>query len=208
MEGRKQFTFYRSFYEAASKLSKRSRLGLYEAIMVYALDGMEPELTDNQQKAAFILVKPVLDAGRKKALAGQLGAAATNRQKRGKGEKEEENEIEKENENEIEKEIEDECMAGAFGEFWDLYPVKLGKEKAFEVWKRLSPDPQAVCDGVKKWLQTRQWEEQNGRFIPRAAKFLEERHYEQLPPGHIPKGASGVLGKAELEAIAMIMGDK
>lgn len=204
MEGRKQFTFYRSFYEAASKLSKRSRLGLYEAIMVYALDGIEPELTDNQQKAAFILVKPVLDAGRKKALAGQLGAAVTNRQKSGKGEKEEE--IEKENEKE--NEIEDECMAGAFGEFWDLYPVKLGKEKAFEVWKRLSPDPQAVCEGVKNWLQTRQWEEQSGRFIPRAAKFLEERHYEQLPPGHIPKGASGVLGKAELEAIAKIMGNE
>ena len=207
MEGRKQFTFYRSFYEAASKLSKRSRLGLYEAIMVYALDAIELELSDNQQKAAFILVKPVLDAGIKKAMGG-MNSGKTRRSSRedtaNKGEKEEENEIEKENETEKE----DECMAGAFGEFWDLYPVKLGKEKAFEVWKRLSPDPQAVCDSVKNWLQTRQWEEQNGRFIPRAAKFLEERHYEQLPPGHIPKGASGVLGKAELEAIASIMGNE
>ena len=43
-------------------------------------------------------------------------------------------------------------------------------------------------------------------FIPRAVKFLEERHYEQLPAGHIPVGACGVLGKAELEAIKSIMG--
>ena len=206
MEGRKQFTFYRSFYEAAGKLSKRKRLGFYDAIMAYALDGLEPELTDNQQKAAFILTKPVLDAGRKKALAGQLGASVTNRQKRGKEEKEEENENETENETEIEKE--DECPGGGFEAFWELYPVKLGKDKAVAAWKALKPDGQAVCDGVRKWLQTRQWKENNGRFIPRAAKFLEERHYEHLPGDHIPVGASGALGKAELEAIAMVMGEK
>ena len=174
--------------------------------MVYALDSKEPEILDGVQKAAFILIKPVLDAGEKKARAGRLGAAVTNRQKSGKGEKEEENEKEEEIENEIE--IEDECQAGGFGEFWDLYPVKLGKDKALEVWKKLKPDAQAVCDGVKKWRQTKQWKEDRGRYIPRAAKFLEERHYDHLPGDHIPMGASGALGKAELEAIASVMKDK
>lgn len=175
--------------------------------MAYALDGLEPELTDNKQKAAFILTKPVLDAGRKKALAGQLGAAVTNRQKSGKGEMEKENEIEKEKENENENEIKDECLQ-EFGAFWELYPVKLGKEKALDAWKRLNPNPQAVCDGVKKWLQTKQWKQDQGRFIPRAAKFLEEEQYGFLPKGHIPPGASGVLGQAELEAIESVMRDK
>lgn len=209
MEGRKQFTFYRSFYDAANQLSKRSRLDLYEAIMAYALDGTEPELTDKKQKAAFILTRPVLDAGRKKALAGQLGAAVTNRQRSGKGEIEKEKEYEREKENEIELEIEDDSLYPAgFLEFWDLYPVKLGKDAAISAWKRCSPDPKAVCDGVRKWLQTKQWIKDQGRFIPRAAKFIEEQHYAHLPGDHIPVGASGVLGKAELEAIEMVMREK
>ena len=83
--------------------------------------------------------------------------------------------------------------------------MKLGRDKALDAWKRLQPDPQAVCDGVRKWRQTNQWKKDRGRFIPRAAKFLEERHYDHMPAGHIPPGASGVLGKAELEAIKMIM---
>ena len=207
MEGRKQFTFYRSFYEAICALPKKSRLSVYEAIMIYALDSKEPEGLDGAQKAAFILIKPVLDASWKKAMGG-VNSGKTRRRSRednaNKREKEEENEEEKENENEIE----DECREGAFGEFWDLYPVKLGKDKALDAWKKLRPDAQAVCDGVKKWRQTKQWKEENGRFIPRAAKFLEERHYEHLPGDHIPVGASGVLGKAELEAIARIMGEE
>lgn len=208
MEGRNSFTFYRSFYEAANQLSKRSRLGLYEAILAYALDEVEPELTDKKQKAAFILIKPVLDTGRKKALAGQLGGSkpkAKRKQTESKGEIEKENEKEKELETENE---DDSLYPAGFCEFWDLYPVKLGKDAALSAWNRLKPDPGAVCDGVKKWLQTNQWIKENGRFIPRAAKFIQERHYEYLPGDHIPMGASGVLGKAELEAIEMMMREK
>lgn len=208
MEGRNSFTFYRSFYEAANQLSKRSRLGLYEAILAYALDEVETELTDKKQKAAFILIKPVLDTGRKKALAGQLGGSKPKAKRKQTGSK---GEIEKENEKEleIENEKEDECPGGVgFEQFWNLYPVKLGKDKAFEAWKRLKPDPQAVCDGVKKWLQTNQWKKDNGRFIPRAVKFLEEGHYTYLPGDHIPQGASGALGQAELEAVARLMETK
>ena len=115
MEGRNSFTFYRSFYEAANQLSKRSRLGLYEAILAYALDEVEPELTDKKQKAAFILIKPVLDTGRKKALAGQLGGnkpKAKRKQTESKGEIEKENENEVEIENEIEIEVETQMAAG------------------------------------------------------------------------------------------------
>lgn len=201
--GRKQFTFYRSYYEALGKLPKSQRLKTLEAVISYALDGTEPESLNDVQLMAFLLIRPTLDAGRKKALAGQLGAAVTNRQKSGKGEKEEE----KENEIENETETEDDSHPG-FGAFWELYPVKLGKDKALDAWKKLNPDPQAVCDGVKKWMQTKQWKKDRGSYIPRAAKFLEERHYDHLPAGHIPPGASGVLGKAELEAIASIMGNQ
>ena len=205
MEGRKQFTFYRSYYEALRKLPKSQRLKALEAVISYALDGNEPENLNDVQMMAFLLIRPTLDTGRKKALAGQLGAAVTNRQKSGKGEKEVE--IEKEIETENETENEDDSPPG-FSAFWELYPVKLGKDKAKDAWMKLRPDPQTVCDGVKKWMQTKQWKDERGRYIPRAAKFLEERHYDHLPGDHIPMGATGALGKAELEAIAMVMREK
>lgn len=204
MEGRKQFTFYRSYYEALLKLPQSLRLGALEAVIGYALDGAEPAGLDDMQEMAFLLIRPTLDAARKMAEGGKKGKPGK-RSKKGcqkEGEKEKENETE----NKIEFENEDECLGPGFEEFWELYPVKLGKEKARDAWERLKPDGQAVCDGVKKWRQTQQWKKEQGRFIPRAAKFLEERHYEQLPAGHIPVGACGVLGKAELEAIESIMG--
>ena len=184
------------------------RLGVYEAIMAYALDNKEPEKLEGAQKTAFILIKPVLDSGRKKAMAG-MNSGKSRRTKRiqNANKEEKENETEKENEIELETETEDECPdARGFDGFWDLYPVKVGKDKALAAWKRLKPDAYEVCNGVKKWLQTNQWKKDNGRFIPRAAKFLEEGHYTYLPGDHIPSGASGALGQAELEAIANIMG--
>ena len=202
MEGRKQFTFYRSFYEAVNVLPREIRLDVYEALMHYALDKIEPEGLNCYQTSSFMLVRPILDSAWEKAKAG-MNSGKARRTKReqnaNKGEKETENKIE------IENEIEDECLGASFEEFWDLYPVKLGKDKAMDAWERLDPDGQAVCDGVRQWLQTEQWKEKDGRFIPRAAKFLEEEHYKQLPAGHIPPGASGVLGKAELEAIEKMM---
>ena len=204
MEGRKQFTFYRSFYEAVNVLPREIRLGVYEALMHYALDKIEPEDLDCYQTSAFMLVRPILDSAWEKAKAGQKGGS-TPKAKRKQNESKKKKENKKEDEIEIENEIEDECPMARFEAFWDLYPVKLGKDKAREVWERLNPDGQAVCDGVRQWLQTEQWKEKDGRFIPRAAKFLEEEHYKQLPAGHIPPGASGVLGKAELEAIERLM---
>lgn len=204
MEGRKQFTFYRSYYEALKELPKKYRLGLLEAVIAYGLDGVEPKNLDQRQKVPFLLIKPTLDAAWKKAQAGAIGGKISKRKKISKGEKEEEKETEIEKENETE--TENECLwPEGFGEFWELYPVKLGKDKALDAWKRLMPDGQAVCDGVRKWLQTKQWKKENGLFIPRAAKFLEERHYAHLPGDHIPMGASGALGEAELEAIRRVM---
>ena len=209
MEGRKQFTFYRSYYNGILKLPVEKRLAVYEAVVRYALDRIQPEGLDDMQDMAMVLITPTLDSGWEKAMAGRKGGKKTKDEFKqlSKGEKEEdiEKEVEKENKIEIENEIEDECPMARFEAFWDLYPVKLGKDKAREVWERLNPDSQAVCDGVRQWLQTEQWKEKDGRFIPRAAKFLEEEHYKQLPAGHIPPGASGVLGKAELEAIERLM---
>ena len=62
---RDSFIFYRSFYEAISELPKENQADSYNAIMRYALDQEEIELT-GISKAIFSLVNPQLDANYKK----------------------------------------------------------------------------------------------------------------------------------------------
>ena len=73
---RKQFTFYRSFMDGIKRIKDETeRCEAYDAIVAYALDGIEPDLDELSDTAAlaFILSKPNLDASRKKAEAGQKG---------------------------------------------------------------------------------------------------------------------------------------
>lgn len=70
MEGRKQFTFYQSYAEAVARIRKKAdRADAYDAIVNYALYGVEPDLERLSDSAAiaFSLIRPVLDTGRKKA---------------------------------------------------------------------------------------------------------------------------------------------
>lgn len=111
MDKRGQFTFYRSFWEAVQSLPKKDRLPVLEAIISYALDGVQPSALTQSQSAFFLLVKPNLDASRKKAASGKQGGSkskANGKQTASKKEREKEGEIEKENENENEEEIEKE----------------------------------------------------------------------------------------------------
>ena len=106
MDSRKQFTFYRSFWEAVKGLPKKDRLPILEAIISYGLDGEEPAALSQSQFAFFLLVKPVLDSGRKKATSGKQGGS---KPKANGKQTAREKEIEKEVE--IEKEIEKESLS-------------------------------------------------------------------------------------------------
>ena len=103
----------------------------------------------------------------------------------------------------------------SFTMFWEDYPNKLDRSDAWEEWKALNPDAetvQAIKDGLDAWKRSSQWLDDGPRFIPSAAKWLHKRRWESAPPPstkkEIPKGASGVLGDAEMEAIRMVLGDK
>ena len=200
---RKQFTFYRSFWTAIRKLPQELWLAYLVNIITYALD--EELLLDmnSTQAGMFELVRPNLDAARKKASAGAEGGRRKKASKQvSKKENEMENEIELENELEIE--LERECVSRAgFERFWDLYPMKIGKADAWEMWKRKLPDPDAVCEKLQQWIRSKQWSKDGSAFIPRAAKFLEQEYYLQAP--EVETGATGRLGQAELEAIAKLM---
>lgn len=77
--GRSQFTFYDSFYRALSRIRKKAdRADAYDAIVAYALLGEEPDLDKLSDAAAIALevIRPNLDASRRKAASGKQGGKA------------------------------------------------------------------------------------------------------------------------------------
>lgn len=136
MEQRKQFTFYRSYWEAMENLPDADMTAVLKAVIKYALDEVEPDGLESVQKAFFLLVKPTLDSSRKKAANGRLGGKANGKQNASKKEaKHNQPDSEKEKENEREIEIENECYKRAYGEFNNVF---LSNEE-FEKVKSLFP---------------------------------------------------------------------
>lgn len=120
---RGQFTFYASFAKAAERIRKKAdRCDFYDAVKDYAIYGKDPEweaLSDTVA-VAFELVRPTLDASKRKAENGKRGGAASKpeatgskpKAKKGKPKQpasEKEGEKEDEVEGEKESEIENEC---------------------------------------------------------------------------------------------------
>lgn len=199
---RKQFTFYRSFYDAILKLPIRKRYKILMAIVEYALEGILPDDLDSGQSMIFVMAKPNLDASIKKAKAGSIGGKIS---KRGPAQKISKGEIENENKNEIEIELETESKDEGFPAFWERYPLKVGREAAEAEWLCVSDLNDDILEGLECWISSKQWQRENGRFIPKAEKWLRERWWHQRPEQVIPQGASGKLGKAELESIQRLL---
>ena len=199
MEGRKQFTFYRSYYDAVMTLPVKYRKRVLMALVEYAFLEKMPTGLQSVEMACFILMKPTLDTGKSRSAAGRNGGFASAKS-RSKKEKEKENEIEKE----IEYEYENSVTEG-FESFWDQFPVKIGKQAALDAWKQVSPQAREVREGLDRWLSSRQWKQEDGRFIPRAAKFLKEKQFLEFPKQAVPMGATGKLGEAEIDAIRQVM---
>lgn len=63
---------YRSFWEAAQALPDKDRLAFWDAVIGYALDGVEPELS-GMAKVAFILARPNIDSRNEMICAGKKG---------------------------------------------------------------------------------------------------------------------------------------
>lgn len=217
MDDRKQFTFYESMYKALQRIKKKQdRADAYDAISAYALYHKEPNLDAMSDAAAiaFDLIRPVLDSARKKADSGKQGGSkqkATRKQPGREKEGEEEKEIEDEIEGEEEKKQPPSVSGRSFTLFWEDYPKKSKRDEAWEAWKQLNPDAATVAAiraGLTAWKQSGQWAEEFPRYVPPAVTWLSERQWEWAPaPGkqEIPKGASGELGQAELEAIEKVL---
>lgn len=211
MSERGQFTFYRSFWEAIRGLPKKDRLPILEAIISYALDGKAPKGLSPTQSGYFLLIRPNLDASRKRAASGKQGGSKP----KAKGKQtQRESEVEKENEIEIEGEIEKKQTAPQDGKlftaFWESYPDKCNRDAAWEAWKKLNPDGDLagkIMTSLDAWKKSARWKDQGGKFIPRAAKWLSEGHWQNIPAQaqEERQNTGWQLGEAEMQAVQDMM---
>lgn len=232
MAGRKQYTFYESFYTALRRIKKKQdRADAYDLISEYALFQKEPNLEEYPDSVAiaFELLRPVLDSARKKAASGKQGGSKqkANGKQNGSKSKQPSTEGDKEKEKEVEIEAEIECEAenstahaegSLFTSFWNAYPenARGDREAAWEAWKKLNltdDKAQQVLACLDLWKASQRWTSDGGAFIPAAKNFLNpEKSYLRTRPTpvkqEIPSGASGTLGDAELEAIQRVLSER
>lgn len=68
-----------------------------------------------------------------------------------------------------------------FAQFWARYPRKRGKQAAIRAWERIRPD-EALCgvmlEALGRDAASRQWNAQEGRFIPHPATWLNQGRWE------------------------------
>lgn len=71
-----------------------------------------------------------------------------------------------------------------FEKFWQAYPKKLAKQEALKAWKKLKPNAELLRDvlnALEKWKNSAQWQENNGKYIPYPATWLNGRRWEDAP---------------------------
>lgn len=110
---RTQFTFYESFARAIGRIKKKAdRADAYDAIVSYALYEKTPDFEKLPDSAAiaFDLIKPTLDASKRKAENGKRGGSRKQNASKDEADPEQtRSDYEKENEDEKENEIDNEC---------------------------------------------------------------------------------------------------
>ena len=96
-----------------------------------------------------------------------------------------------------------------FNLFWAEYPRKEGKKKARDAYDKVDAPLDGLLEALNQHKRSAQWTKDGGQFIPNPATWLNGKRWEDtmVMDNGIPKGASGVLGAAELENIRRAMRD-
>ena len=172
---RKQFTWYRSYYDALKELPAEEFRDIVLAVCAYALDGEEPELS-GVARAIFTLIRPTLEVGRSKAenrsraeqtllSAEQTGnrpeqtknkPEQTQNKRKQTDNKPEQTRKEKEKEKEREKESENDsyCSPPPPSEPKRFVPPTLAEVQSYVAQRQSPVDPQGFIDfyASKGWM--------------------------------------------------------
>lgn len=84
---------------------------------------------------------------------------------------------------ELELELEQELEHELLERFWRVYPKKTGREEAEEWFLTERPSEQLVermCFAVSRLCESEAWRKENGRYIPRAIRWLKDAGWENV----------------------------
>ena len=70
-----------------------------------------------------------------------------------------------------------------FDRFWEAYPRKAGKEEARKAFQRVDVPVGVLVDAVSVQRKSAQWQKEGGRYVPFPANWLNQRRWEDQPPG-------------------------
>lgn len=89
-----------------------------------------------------------------------------------------------------------------FLKFWQSYPRKVGKGKAWEVWRRKVERPQETLKAILANLiwqaRSDQWTRDEGQYIPHPSTYLGQRRWEDSPARAAPPPRSSVTRSSAL----------
>lgn len=165
---RKQFTWYRSYYDALKEIPAEEFRAIVLAVCAYALDGKDPELS-GVARAIFTLIRPTLEVGRSKAenrsRAEQTPLSAeqtdnkreqTENKRKQTDNKPEQTRKEKEKEKEREKESENDsyCSPPPPSGLKRFVPPTLTEVQSYVAERQSPVDPQGFIDfyASKGWM--------------------------------------------------------
>lgn len=69
-----------------------------------------------------------------------------------------------------------------FLEFWNMYPKKVGKDKAFESWSKKKPRLDDVIFTLSWQLNSKDWLKDDGKYIPMPTTYLNQGRWQDEPP--------------------------
>lgn len=157
MEKREGFVFYRSFYEALKELPADAFKAILSALAEYALDGTEPELSGFEM-AAFLLMKPQVDANNQRRENGAKGGRRTEKPNETKA-----NQTEPKEKDKVKDKVKDNTdpLCTSAGEGFPDKPEEPSPE----------PAEMATCEAIplndgSEWLPTREEFDEYVRLYP------------------------------------------
>ena len=65
--------------------------------------------------------------------------------------------------------------------FWESYPNKTAKHVALIAWTKTKPPVIDVMHALDWQKKQQQWLNENGKYIPHAATYLNQRRWEDVP---------------------------
>ena len=175
--------------------------------MAHALYGKEPDpaVTSPTVMAIYTMIRPNVENGRKKAKArlGVEEAPVTPVAEEDAGPVTpvaDESENKSKDKSKSKSKYKNNSYTPDFDRFWDAYPRKEGRAEAARVFEKVDVSLQVLLAALEAQRKLPQWQQDGGRYIPCAAKWLSGRRWEDTPSVSLPQ-----MGALELQAIERIM---